>query len=223
MGKERLVGGRRNGHLGGMATVDIKQIDMDERVWQQLLALPYSIDLDHEGYLMMMTPLQKPGLTFEQLATTHPILPNDLYWKVETNAQSQIIMSPLRLDHAGFEGEIIALLLKLLLDGRVLPEPGVKTRDGTRIPDLVWVSIERRRQQQGQISFVQSPEICVEVLSPSNGRREIGGEKSLYLDAGAEEVWTCVRDGTMKFFDQDGTLPTSKLCPEFPACINLLN
>ena len=46
-----------------------------------------------EGWIVM-TPLQEPGLTWEQLATTHPILPEDLHWKVETNAQNQIIMSP---------------------------------------------------------------------------------------------------------------------------------
>ena len=69
------------------------EIDMDERVWQQLLALPYSVEMDDEGHLVM-TPLQPPGLTFDQLASTHPILPEELYWKVETNARNQIIMSP---------------------------------------------------------------------------------------------------------------------------------
>ena len=215
--------GRRNGHLGRMVTIDGKEVEMDERVWQQLLALPYSIEVDDEGHIVM-TSLQEPALTFEELATTHPILPNDLYWKVETNAQNQLIMSPPpRLDHSDFESEIIALLLNLLPNGRVLPGPGVKTKNGTRIPDLVWVSVERRRQQRGQISFVQSPEICIEVLSPSNSRREIEEKKRLYLEAGALEVWTCGRDGAMKFFDAEGTVKSSKLCPEFPARINLLD
>ena len=199
------------------------EIDMDERVWQQLLALPYSVALDEEGHLVM-TPLQAPGLTFEQLATSHPILPNDLHWKVETDEHNQIIMSPPPfLDHADREGDIFVLLRRLLKNGRSMANVGVQTRRGTKIPDVVWVSIERRRKSRGQASFVQAPEICVEVISPSNTRREIDEKKRLYLEAGAQEVWTCGRDGTMKFFDASGPLPASSLCPEFPARINILD
>ena len=194
---------------------------MDERVWQQLLALPYSIEMDGEGHLVM-TPLQAPGLTFEQLADTHPILPNGLYWKVETNARNQIIMSPPpRSDHYEYEMEIIAVMRRLLPDGRVLPGMGVQTSDGTKEPDTVWISRERRQKHRGKISYPEAPEICVEVLSPANSKREIEEKKHLYLEAGAQEVWTCDRRGTMKFFSADGPLSASQLCPEFPARITI--
>ncbi len=201
------------------------EIDMEERVWAQLLALPYSIGMDAEGHLVM-TPLQEPGLTFEQLADTHPILPNDLHWKVETNARNQIIMSPPpNEDHQEYGYEIMSLLGRLMTEGRPFYESGVKTGDGTRIPDVGWISRERRRanRQRGQPSFFVAPEICIEILSPSNSRREIEEKKRLYLEAGALEVWTCGRDGTMKFSDATGPLPASKLCPAFPARINILN
>ncbi len=199
------------------------EIDMHERVWQQLLALPYSIALDEEGHLVM-TPLQAPGLTFEQLADTHPILPDDLYWKVETNARNQIIMSPPpRSDHYEYGLEVQLLLHRLLPDGRPLPGLGVQTSDGTKEPDIVWVSRGRRRRHRGKISYPEAPEICVEVLSPSNSKREIEEKKALYLGAGAQEVWTCGRDGTMKFFNADGPLPASLLCPELPARIQILD
>ncbi len=192
------------------------EIDMEERVWAQLLALPYSIGMDEEGHLVM-TPLQEPGLTFEELASTHPILPNDLYWKVETNARNQIIMSPPpRSDHYEYEMEIIALMRRLLPGGRVLPGMGVQTSDGTKEPDTVWVSSQRRQKHRGKISYPEAPEICVEVLAPGNSRREIEEKKRLYLAAGALEIWICDHKGTMKFFDADGPLPASKLCPGFP-------
>ena len=98
---------------------------------------------------------------------------------------------------------------------------GVQTSDGTKEPDTVWVSRERRRRHRGKISYPEAPEICVEVLSPGNSRREINEKKKLYLQAGAQEVWTCGRDGTMKFFDADGPLPASRLCPGFPAGITI--
>ena len=68
-----------------------------------------------------------------------------------------------------------------------------------------------------------SPEICIEILSPSNSRREVEEKKRLYLEAGALEVWTCGKGGTMKFFDASGFLPASKLCPEFPARVLILD
>ncbi len=199
------------------------EIDMDERVWQQLLALPYSIGLDDEGHLVM-TPMQEPGLTFEQLADTHPILPNDLSWKIETNARNQIIMSPPPGDdHNDFGMEIAWLLRRLLPGGRSSINSGVRTSNGTKIPDVLWMSSERRRRCRGKISYPEASEICVEVLSPSNSRREMEEKKRLYLEAGAQEVWYCERDGTMKFFDADGALTSSRLCPTFPARIIVLD
>ena len=201
------------------------EIDMDERVWQQLLALPYSIELDGEGHLVM-TPLQAPGLTWEELATTHPILPEDLYWKIETNARNQIIMSPPpEPDHQDYGYDILSLLSRLLPQGRPFYETGVKTKEGTRIPDVGWMSLERRRAQRQtkRPSFFVAPEICIDILSPSNSRREIEEKKRLYLEAGALEVWTCGKGGTMKFFDASGFLPASKLCPEFPARVLILD
>lgn len=199
------------------------EIDIDERVWQQLLALPYSIEPDREGHLVM-TPLQAPGLTFEQLASTHPILPEELYWKVETNARNQIIMSPPpHTDHGEFGTEIFVLLLRHLPDGRATMGSGVQTSNGTRIPDVLWMSRARRRKHRGKVSYPEAPEICVEVISPSNSRREIKEKTALYLEAGAQEVWHCERDGTMRFFDASGPLPASKFCPEFPARITIID
>ena len=199
------------------------EIDMDERVWQGLLALPYSIALDKEGRLVM-TPLQAPGWTWEQLADTHPILPNDLYWKVETDAHNQIIMSPPPgNDHNDFGVEILLLLGRLLPDGKPTINSGVQTSNGTKIPDVLWMSRARRRKHRGKVSYPEAPEICVEVLSPSNSRPEIEEKKRLYLEAGALEVWTCDKGGPMKFFDANGPLPASLLCPEFLARIQILD
>ena len=135
-------------------------------------------------------------------------------------------MSPsLSGEHQDYGYAILALLGRLMAGGRPFYETGVKTGDGTRIPDVGWISHERRRasRQRGQPSFFVAPEVCIEILSPSNSRREIEEKKHLYLEAGAQEVWTCGKDGTMKFFDAGGPLPASKLCPEFPARVLILD
>lgn len=204
-----------------MVTIDGKELEMDERVWQQLLALPYSLEMDEEGHLVL-TPLEQPGLTFEELATTHPILPEDLGWKVETNAQNQIIMSPAaRYEHNQYGLAILLLLRQLMPGGNPFYETGVKTKDGTRVPDVGWISLEHSRANRPRPSFFIAPEVCVEIISRSNTRREIEEKKSLYFGAGVQEVWRCELDGTMNFFDADGPLPKSRLCPEFPARVEL--
>jgi Uma2 family endonuclease len=194
----------------------ITDLEVDERVLAQLLALPYRLEVDDEGHIIM-TALEEPALTWEQLATTHPILPNNLHWKVETNAQNQIIMSPPpEPDHQEYEADLMYLLSRLLPQGRALPECGVKTSDGTLVPDVVWIPNERRRTHHRQASFKPAPEICIEVISPSNSRREIEKKKRLYFEAGALEVWRCERDGKMNFFAPTGQIKKSRLCPEFP-------
>ena len=97
----KLVPRPRENHNDTMPALEDITID------RRLLTLPYRIEVTPEGWIRM-TPLQAPGLTWEQLATTHPILPEDLGRKIETNAQNQILMSPppkrppprLRLHHS---------------------------------------------------------------------------------------------------------------------------
>jgi Uma2 family endonuclease len=66
-----------------------------------------------------------------------------------------------------------------------------------------------------------APEICVEVISPRNSRREIEERKRLFFDAGAREVWICSKTGGMTFFGKTGALETSNLCPGFPKKLKL--
>jgi Uma2 family endonuclease len=61
----------------------------------------------------------------------------------------------------------------------------------------------------------RAPEVCVEVLSPSNSEPEMNEKRALYFEAGAHEVWICRRDGKMEFYTPD-LAGSSRLCPLFP-------
>ena len=67
-----------------------------------------------------------------------------------------------------------------------------------------------------------APEICIEILSPTNppaemlGAPEHPGKRELYFGAGALEFWMCDEAGNVTFYDPAGQLPKSKLCPSFP-------
>jgi hypothetical protein len=71
--------------------------------------------------------------------------------------------------------------------------------------------------------FPQAPELCVEVLSPSNTEAKLAEKAALYFDAGAREVWICASSGTMKFLARGAARPlkTSRLCPALPKRIEL--
>lgn len=139
--------------------------------------------------------------------------------RIETDRYGQIVMSPPPVpEHGEEQFDIGDRLHRLLPDGHVITECPLSTSEGVKLVDVAWISKPRRQAQRGQPCFTQAPEICVEIISPSNTRRELIDKKALYFAAGAEEVWFCDRDRRLEFFrKQAPTAPTaSALCPGFP-------
>ncbi|HEY5891912.1 MAG TPA: Uma2 family endonuclease, partial [Chthoniobacterales bacterium] len=128
--------------------------------------------------------------------------------KVETDRFGRIITAPPpAFSHGGKQFKLGTLLEKYLSGGTVTTECPVSTSDGVKVPDVIWISRERLAEMPTDSCLPVAPEICVEVLSPSNLRKEIAEKIALYFDAGAEEVWTCSPEGKMAFY----------LSPEGPA------
>lgn len=142
----------------------------------------------------------------------------DLPYKIETNRFDQIIMSPAYLWHGGFQAFIARLLGEKMPHGDVITECAVETSDGTKVPDVAWISSGRLAPHRRAFSLPIAPEICVEVMSNSNSSEEMQDKMDLYFAAGAEEVWLCDEKGDFEFFarDADKALTASRLCPEFP-------
>jgi len=145
--------------------------------------------------------------------------------RIETDRHGHIIMSPPPAPvHGSHQAAIAHWLYKLMPEGRVLSECPISTADGVKAADVAWASPERMRELGDQVCFPQAPEICVEVLSPSNTKAEIKEKTALCFDAGAREVWLCApEDGKMVFLAPSGAIPmrASKLCPRFPDQIRL--
>jgi Uma2 family endonuclease len=140
----------------------------------------------------------------------------DLPFKIETNAHGQILMTPPASGGHSQRQSRILLTLNRLLGGHPLPECPISTIDGVRAADVGWYSDSRFALVQGQESFEQAPEICVEVLSPSNTDSAMRHKKELYFEAGAEEVWFCHDDGRLAFYlaaDPLAPQSTSTRCP----------
>lgn len=143
----------------------------------------------------------------------------DLPYKIETNARGQIVMSPTYAWHGRFAFQIARLLEDHLPGGQASVELAICTTEGTKVADAIWCSAERWAQIEDAYDAPVAPEICVEVLSPTNTEAEMEAKRTLYFEAGADEVWLCDAEGTLSFYDEDGARDTSRQVPSFPAQI----
>ncbi len=139
--------------------------------------------------------------------------------RIETDRFGQIIMSPPPApSHGEKQVDIGATLRRLLPAGRVISECPVSTSDGVKAVDVAWITMERYSGQPVDVCLTVAREICVEIFSQNNSKRELTAKKALYFEAGAEEVWFCHLDGRMEFFlsAAPDRAVRSSLCPEFP-------
>lgn len=150
----------------------------------------------------------------------HPSL-KDLPFKIELDELGKIIMSPVKLYHSFFQGEIGFLLRTLLKDGKTLSECAIKTSKGTKVADVAWVSNSTWAKIKTEADASIAPEICVEVISTSNSKKEMLEKRRLYFEAGAKEVWQCNEQGEIQFFNAQQALSRSLLVPEFPEKVEI--
>src|SRR5258705_5153679 len=144
-------------------------------------------------------------------------------WRIETDRHGYVIRSPPpAASHGHYQSKIAQLLWTLMREG-VFTECPISTADGVRAADVAWALAERMRELGDQVCFPRAPEICVEVISPSNTEAEIEEKKALYFDAGVKEVWLCSASGAMSFFMHGAARAAraSQVCPDFPKKVEL--
>jgi Uma2 family endonuclease len=76
--------------------------------------------------------------------------------------------------------------------GSVFPGPGIIFSDFSGvIPDLAYLSHERRKQLAAEDKITGAPELVIEVLSPGaeNERRDRQAKRQLYKKYGVSEYW----------------------------------
>ena len=139
--------------------------------------------------------------------------------RLETDRHGHVMMSPhAGFDHVCYSKTIVRLLDSHLIDGAAFSECPVSTADGMRIPDVIWMSNQLRAKIGRPLGLEWAPEICVEILSPRNRKREMDDKKKLFFAAGAMEIWFCDGKGCMTFFTgpEDAGSERSTFCPAFP-------
>ena len=142
----------------------------------------------------------------------------DLPYKIETNEYGQLVMSPRSPQHSRMQSRIAVLLSEhVKRSGEGAIEFAIRTSKGVKEPDVAWMSSARwdELSDASEASPV-APEICIEVLSPSNTTAEMEEKRRLYFEQGAVETWICDIDGRVSFYRVDGEHPNSELAPTFP-------
>jgi Uma2 family endonuclease len=141
-----------------------------------------------------------------------------LPYRIETDRHGHILMSPPpALPHSEKQATIASLFKQLLPDGRTFTECPISTSDGVKATDVAWLSPTRSNEADTQTCLSRAPDICVEILSPSNTAREIEEKIALYFESGASEVWVCQENGTLLFHSLDGLHQASSICGHFPS------
>jgi Uma2 family endonuclease len=148
-----------------------------------------------------------------------PVL-RDLSYKVETNAQGQFIVSPHQNAHSFLQARVRDLLQKHMSQGMVVSEFAIATRQGVKVPDLIWTS-SARKAEMGKTGdpTTRAPELCVGIMSETNTEEEMTEKRRLYRDAGAEEIWIVDREGSVRFFGEEKQ-DQSDLSPQFSSYVD---
>lgn len=143
----------------------------------------------------------------------------DLPYRIELNGYGQIVMTPISNRHGMTLSQVANALFDCSDDGQVYITCSMATRDGVKVPDAAWLSNSTWHQQRENTPFERAPELCVEVLSPSNSREEMAEKMQLYFERGAQEVWLCTEAGEVEFHAPAQQLKASLLFPDFPTTI----
>jgi Uma2 family endonuclease len=155
-----------------------------------------------------------------QEVCSHPSLRN-LPFKIELDENGKILMTPVKVSHSAFQGEIEFLLRSLLKSGKTLPECAIATSKGTKVADVAWASDQVFDKIKNEIECSVCPEICIDLISSNNTRNEMEEKRQLYFEQGAKEFWLCTEEGHIRFFNSRGGTNKSSLVPAFPSHIEL--
>ena len=139
----------------------------------------------------------------------NPLLKN-LPFKIELNKFGNLLMSPASNNHGRIQSRLAALLLNKLPKGEVITECSIMTSDGVKVADVAWLSDTFIQEFDYITPYPKAPELCVEIMSPSNSKAEIDNKVELYLAKGASEVWVVFDLNDMQIFTHTGQVKSSR-------------
>jgi Uma2 family endonuclease len=177
--------------------------------------------------LMTETPeLIEAPLSREELAVRYAKLCEDPWMakvegKVEIDAWGRVMMTPPPAYlHGWVQGRLIQVL-GTLGGGHVAAESPIATATGVFAADITWASDAFVRAHAGEVALQQAPELCIEVVSPSNSRKELTDKRNAYLASGAREVWIVYpKSRRCEFYGPQGRMERSAFPVDLSSLFN---
>lgn len=100
--------------------------------------------------------------------------------------------------HAGqYAGEIAELLLRHMVDGKLVFQVPVETSDGVRVVDVGWVSNSRLQTLRTDPCWSAAPDICVGIVSRSKSEQHAEEDSHYLLRSGALDSWVVYPNGAV--------------------------
>ncbi|MDH5680685.1 MAG: Uma2 family endonuclease, partial [Spirochaetota bacterium] len=72
-----------------------------------------------------------------------------------------------------------------------------------------WCSDGFIKSHGFETPFTRCPELCVEILSPSNSQKEMDLKMALYFERGCVEVWLVTEEGEIRYYNINGQIDSS--------------
>lgn len=142
-------------------------------------------------------------------AINNPFL-KDLPFKIELDKWGKIVMSPASNNHGNLQFETgVKIRDSKKGKGKVIIECSIQTSQGVKVADVAWASDSFIEKFGFETPYKHAPEICVEVVSPSNSQGEIDEKIELYLSKGAHEIWIVSEDGKTRYYTYEGEIEES--------------
>jgi Uma2 family endonuclease len=143
-----------------------------------------SVEKVHE---LIEAPLSREELAVRYRDLCEDPLFANVPGKIEIDVWGRMVMSPPAVYHGLLQGRLIATLAAL--GGQPLGEVPIATPQGLFLPDVAWASMQFMSVHRSENPLMTAPELCIEVVSPSNSIKEMKEKKEAYFASGAHEVW----------------------------------
>ena len=154
-------------------------------------------------------------LTYEELAERYRAICDDLRFenlpgKVELDTWGRMIMSPASNYHGALQGRLTRRF-SAALGGEVITEASVLTSTGLQVADVAWASPAFLHVHGTETPFIQAPELCVEVASPSSSLKGLREKSAAYIAAGAREAWIVFpQSRRIEFYAREGPIENTR-------------
>jgi Uma2 family endonuclease len=136
---------------------------------------------------LIESPLSREELAVRYRDMCEDVRFSNLPGKIELDLWGRMVMSPASTYHGMVQGRLCQRLA--VLGGEAFVEAPIVTAMGLFVADVAWGSAQFIGAHGGETPLMWAPELCIEVVSPSNSVKELQEKLTAYLAAGAEEVW----------------------------------